>query len=76
MMNRQRKPVSIRKLAGIYELVPTNPNAATGLLLDLYGALARLFRDHLKKTLAEIERDYSAGRRYFKTSTLDRLLKR
>ena len=75
-MSRQRKPVSVRKLAGIYELVPTNPKAATGLLLDLYGALARLFRDHLKKTLAEIERDYSAGRRYFKTSTLDRLLKR
>ena len=72
----KRKPVSVRKLAGIYELVPTNPNAATGFLLDTFGALARLFRDHLKKTLAEIERDYSAGRRYFKTSTLDRLLKR
>ena len=61
----RRRSKAIRAIASFYDLTPSRPEAVTAMLKHQYRALSRLVRQAYYRKLAEIERDYLQGKRYW-----------
>ena len=61
----RRRTKAIRAIASFYDLTPSRPEMVTAMLKCQYRAVSRLVRQDYYKRLAEIERDYIQGKRYW-----------